>query len=352
MPKQQRKIKFSEVLTALLDTNKPFPPMYLHQFSDLSAQDFATLKKSWPTIKVERRQSLMTDLEALMEADTTVAFEDMSRLALKDSDPQVRSTAVRLLWDTPQRSLVPILIGILNNDPDFSVRAAAATALGLYISLGELEELDSSLLNTIEEALLAAVAGSDDKLVRRRALESLGFSSRPEVTQLIQTAYDSGEKDWIESALFAIGRTADPIWSEAVMKMFDSPIEAVQMEAITAAGQLELSEARQPLLDILETASGSEIHDTAIWSLSCIGGEGVRDILEAMLEEIDDDDEESFLNEALENLDFHEEMSVLDLLDVDLEHEEARVIDLSELQEEDEEEIIELKPEKKGKKNK
>ncbi len=46
--------------------------------------------------------------------------------------------------------------------------------------------------------------------------EALGFSSRPEVPDLIRQAYAIGQPEWMESSLFAMGRSADSIWETAV----------------------------------------------------------------------------------------------------------------------------------------
>ena len=69
----------------------------------------------------------------------------------------------------------------LNNDEDVEVRAAAANALGQFVYLGELEKIPAELHHKIEDELLEATTASNEKLIRRRALESLGYSGREEV---------------------------------------------------------------------------------------------------------------------------------------------------------------------------
>ena len=64
------------------------------------------------------------------------------------------------------------------------------------------------------------------------------------------------------------------------------------------------------------------MHSAAIWALSQTGGERVRQVLEDLLENAEDDEDAEFLDEALENLALTEDMqlfSVLDLADEDLE---------------------------------
>ena len=44
------KVQFSEVMAALLDNSRPFPPTYLYELSDLGESDLVTLKRHWAVI--------------------------------------------------------------------------------------------------------------------------------------------------------------------------------------------------------------------------------------------------------------------------------------------------------------
>ncbi len=69
------------------------------------------------------------------------------------------------------------------------------------------------------------------------------------------------------------------------------PRISVQVDAIHAAGELALEEARKPLLERLEEGiEDEEVFLEIVWALSSIGGEGVRHALEKLLEDTDDDD--------------------------------------------------------------
>jgi HEAT repeat protein len=204
----------------------------------------------------------------------------------------------------------------MEEDPDANTRAAAATALGLFIYLGEIEEIPEDIWHQVEESLLKVHAGQDDILVRRRALESLGFSGRPEVPELIRAAYASADTDWVSSSLYAIGRSADNAWEPEVIRMLRYPKANVQLEAVRAAGSLELEKSRRILLDLLEEeAQDSEIRAAVFWSLSQIGGEEVRETLETILEETEDEEEAGILEDALDNLSFTEDVGLYGLFD-------------------------------------
>lgn len=274
-------IPFRQMLDALLNEEIPLNPRYLYRLSDLNPAELAELKVAWANVSVWRRQALMEDLEVLGENDYLLSYEAIGRLALRDEDPQVRTTAIRLLWDYEDQDLGRIYLELLEVDSDVKVRAAAASALGKYVYLGEVEELPEELDHEIAEQLLRTTQGQDEILVRRRALESLGYSSRDEVPKLIQEAYDSGQRDWIASSLYAMGRSANEVWSEQVLSKINSPYPAVRTEAARAAGELELTDATPSLLELLDD-DNVDVRSAAIWSLSQIGGPGVRTILEEM----------------------------------------------------------------------
>lgn len=307
-----------EVLTALLNTNSPFPPRLLHRFSDIAPADLSAVKAIWLQVTDNRRQAILEDLEDLVDSDTLTSFEDLARFALTDPLPTVRMPAIRLLWECVDSQLASTLIGILKNDADLQVRATAASALGQYIYYGEMEEIPEKTLHQVEDALLETIYGTDHLEVRRRALEALGFSSRDELTHLVENAYADKDPKWLISALCAMGRSANEKWAEKILNHLNHSNPDVQLEAVRAAGELSIVEARSEILDLLETEDlDFDVRSAAIWSLSQIGGENVRDTLERMMEETDDDEEIEILEDALENLSFTEDMASFDLLDVE-----------------------------------
>lgn len=308
-------IPFQELLDALLDESTPFHPRYLYRLSDLSHDDFDRFQETWPRVPLWRRQALMEDVEELGENNYLLSFDALARLALLDENAKVRAHAVRTLWEYEDDELIPVFLDLLERDADAEVRSAAATGLGKYIFLREIEEIDQDTFRRIEDILLRVVAGSDEIEVRRHALESLGYSSREEVPVLILAAYETENKDWLASALFAMGRSANEAWETHVIDMFDHTIPDIRMEAARAAGELELEEAVDPLIELLDDAD-QDVRFAAAWSLSRIGGEGVREILEEMQESAEDEEEVDFLEDALENLTFTEDMALFGLLDI------------------------------------
>lgn len=316
-------VDFQFVLDALLNKDAPFPPTLLYELSSIQPDEINSLTAVWPEIMLERRRALLEDLESLTERDNLLDFDDIGRIALQDPDAQICINAMRLLWQAEDKHLVPQLIDFLKTHSEESVRTAAALALGPYVYLGEIDKLPAKLLHEIEEELLHAARQDPSELVRQRALESLGYSGRPEVPTILQAAYDSEEIAWLESALSAMGHSADDKWEPAVIKKLDHPDLSVQLAAVHAAGELMLDRARGHLLDMIEEEIFDEdLHTEVVWALSQIGGEGVRTAFETLIEMTKDPDETDLLEDALDNLSFSEDEILFDLMDIDPENQD------------------------------
>ncbi len=315
--KKEKLAPFSQVIKALLDEENPFPARLLYRLSDMSDIETLLLEQTWPQLPVHRRQAVMEDVQEFNEDDYLLNYLKVGLLAARDPDPIVRRLAVLTLTEYEEDNvIVPLFVRMAESDSDATVRAAAAAGLGGAVEQGELEELPASLLHQAEECLLRISNGQDAKMVRLKALEALGFSSREDVKPLIKAAYQSQDSEWLASALTAMGRSYDREWAGDVMAALNDTHPAVLQEAVTAAGELELEDSRPVLLSLLKKKERN-VRQAAIWALSQIGGNDVRGILEKMLESTTDEDESDLLDAALENLEFTEGFGDFDILSLD-----------------------------------
>jgi len=310
-------IPFQKVLDTLLDESKDIPRRYLSEFSDIEPVSLQALKETWPRIDLDRKVLLLDKLNALANEDTLVSFDDLGRALLRDDDPQVRIRAMRLLIECEDHRLVPTYIDLLTNDEEVAVRAEAASTLGIFVQLGEFDDIPDEVHHHIEDVLLEVLNGEEESPVRRRSLEALGFSSRAEVPVVIESSYNRQDPDWKASAIFAMGRSSDKRWADKVLRSLVSENRSVRLAAVQASGELELDAARPLLLNLLEEELDDVIAGAAIWSLSQIGGEDVRLYIQNLLDNVEDDAQATFLEEALDNLAFTEDRSIFDMLAFD-----------------------------------
>ena len=325
---------FQTILDSLIASGKDFPRRYLQHFSDIGSLELKTTLEVWPRVTLDRKLSLLEGLSSLAEKDTLVNFDDFARSILDDADASVRVQAIRLLGECEDVKLVPVYIGLLKNDPDGNVRAEAANALNLFVDLGELDEIPEEVYGEAQSALLESARSEKETRVRRHALESLGWSSNPEVVELIESAFEQENIDWKVSALIAMGRSADDRWEDRVLRCLLDDDDRLRKAAVQSAGMLGFKSARLPLLRMLESEDNSEVISAAIWSLSQIGGEDVQLYIENLIDQTEDEDLIEFLEDALDNLAFTEDLDRFELMSFDPD-------DIEDLQEIDDLEALE-----------
>lgn len=311
-----KSVPFSTVLTALEDTSRAFPKRYIEEFSDLSPANLDALMQVWPRVPQTRKHQVLQRMVEQFEEDFLLSFDDLAIRLLEDPDGQVRLYALQLLNETTDTRLLPRLTQMTTADPEPASRARAADLLGQFVMLGEMEEIAPELLEQAVTCLLTAARDPNGEIARA-ALESLGYSSRSEVPPLIEAALRHRDPRWQASALTAIGRSADTRWQEQVLESLLSEEQPVRLAAVRAAGQLQLAPARQPLLNMLEGEEDDEVLQALIWSLSLIGGEDVREYIQTLMDDTDDEDLLEFLEMALLNLDFTEDAESFDMMAYD-----------------------------------
>ena len=313
----EARASLQKALTELAEGTRNLSGRSLQEFSDLDSASLDAVSAAWARIPSDRKRMLLDGLRQLSDESTLVSFDELARLLLADRESQIRARAIRLLDESHDPKLVAPFIKILTGDADAETRAEAATALGRYVELGELEEIPAPLYHQVEDALLRTANGEDAIAVRRNALESLGYSGRQEVMTLIESAFRRENPDWQASALFAMGRSSDERWEDHVLSRLDDLNPVVRLAAVEAAGQLRLAAARPLLFEVLEDEDEDEISSAALWSLSQIGGEDARLYLQNLLDLAEDEEQVQFLEDALDNLEFTDELNRFDLMSID-----------------------------------
>jgi HEAT repeat protein len=96
--------------------------------------------------------------------------------------------------------------------------------------------------------------------------------------------------------------------------MLHSNLPLLRSEAAHASGELEIAEAVPQLLELLDDPDDNT-RQASIWSLSQIGGEGVRETLQTLYDEADSDQELELLESALDNLTFNEGLQLMPMFD-------------------------------------
>jgi len=314
MPKSSSKA-FSRTMHDLANEKHPPAKDDLHQLSDLSSDQLKEFKSLWSHIPASRRLTIMTALGKYAEEIFELDINAVSRVVLTDSDGLVRAAAIHNLWEDESPDLIAPFLNMLVNDPQPETRAAAATALSMFVSLGEIEVIDESLKHKVEEALLGVFNGGDIPDVRRHALESAGFSESQEVAEAIRKAYNDRDESFKISALVAMGRSLDHQWNPIVIHELENMNPRIRFEAARAAGELQLRDAVQALGELTRDVE-VEVQEIVIWALGEIGGEDAREILAKLLKRAKGERAE-LIDEALANAELVDDIAEFDLLATD-----------------------------------
>src|SRR5690606_29060201 len=299
------KPEISETIAALqmlraAEGQAPVSATIYYGLSGLTSEELAEIMPVWQALADDERRRIIRFMVDVGEVNFDLDYVEFGNAALQDPDAEVREAAIELLFDDMSIEHMDRLLELAQWDEAPSVRAAAVGALGRFILAGEYEEIPASAATRAEEVAISLWSNdSEDVDVRRRALEAIANSSHEIVPEAIEEAYQSFETRMRVSALFAMGRTNDRMWSEYVMRELNSDDPEMRYEAARAAGELSLRKAVQSLIR-LASGSDREIAEVAIWSLGEIGGEQAKRAL-SMLAQQAEQAEDDELVEAVED---------------------------------------------------
>ena len=217
-------------------------------------------------------------------------FEPIYCRLMEDDSPKVRQAAIVAMWELADPRHIDLLINRAETDPNVEVRGKAASVLGIYIYEAVVNEsLEESKYLAIRRFLLDMARDADEALlVRRMAIEALSFENSDDTQDLIAWAYEHPEKEVKMSAVFAMGRSQNPIWHDTILDELDAKERQLRLEAVNAASEAELS-AATPKLRNLATCSDKELRTAAIWALAHTRGPGAIETLEMCALEEDDE---------------------------------------------------------------
>ena len=297
--------ELDELFSLLIDEEQLLPIEELSALSDLDTRQLDRFLSCWQSLSPQRRRTLLATLGQQADEHVELLFDSINCLGLDDPDPTIRMIAIGNLWESTDPSLPAAFLTALNEDSSIIVRAAAADALGRFVLLTELEDDSLTESDQIVDDLLRTIRDGASSELHRACVKSLGFSSREEAQAIIADAYLSEDEDLVQSALIAMGRSANPVWRPEILQELLHPSPLIRAEAARAAGELELHDAAQSLVELLEDVSDEVIH-IAIWSLGQLGSDVARTALLNIQASAPDPETVKKADEALEHLAFLE----------------------------------------------
>lgn len=266
----------------------------------LSESEIEKVKPIWEALPLNIRQNFLETAVDMADKDYTLDYRNFGLIARHDSDPKARMSAIQLFMRDEDVEILSVLQNIAKEDEDVLVRATAISGLGMFVLLGEYEEIPRDKTLSVQETLAGFWNDSTESLeVRRRALESLANSQHPLVPDAIQVAYDSDDKLLNISAIVAMGRTYDEKWHDIVLSELENEDAKMRYEAVRASGELSLAKA-VPMLAQIMREDDREMKLMVVWALGEIASKQATRVLDDIASELLEDDDEE-LNEAVED---------------------------------------------------
>jgi HEAT repeat protein len=255
----------------------------IQALAHLDRDDLARLRFVWDGLDSGHRIGLLNRLHQWEEANHRLEFNAIYRLGLDDLDARVRNTAIRSVVEDRAPELLARLSQLATGDPDADVREAAAAGLAPFALRAELGELHPSDAELVERALFSVLDRAEEPSeVRGAALASLGYLDTVKVAEEIQAAFE--DPALRQSALRAMGRSANPTWLDALRLEATSESPATRAEVARASGEMADERAVAFLADMVDDPV-IDVRLAAIAALGQIGGEEAREALIYALED-------------------------------------------------------------------
>jgi len=276
-------MEFVSYLDGLKDPATQLSVTGLQQLDALEPEQAEAFRSAWPEIVLERRRQVIHQLVELTEDSIDLNFDAVFFAAMEDGDAAVRRDAVRGLWEYEESDLIPSLLRLLERDEETEVRAEAALALGRFVLLSALGNLREHHYQKVEQGLRWTIENElEVEEVRARALEAVGASCRPWVSEAIEEAYGGEVVRLKISALHAMGRSCEPRWLPVLIEELANGDPEARYEAATALGSLANRKAVDHLAPVLDD-SDPAVQEAAIMALGQIGGSEAKALLRPLL---------------------------------------------------------------------
>jgi HEAT repeat protein len=300
MPRQteEERADFARAMRSVAEQG-PMPQAEVDALSMLEGGDLDRFRQVWAALPAGTRARLIRALRAVAEEQLRLDFSSLNRLALEDADAQVRLAGVDSALEDRSPALVLKLLELLTSDPSVDVRWATAEDLARFTLLAELEDLDPELTAALRRRLReVAHDESQAPRVRASALAALGYFSDMDIAEELAAGFSN--PDLRLGAVRAMGRSADPRWTDRLMPVLGSGDPQLRLEAARALGEIEDERAVTPLVELVDDPD-PDVRHAVIEALGHIGSEDAREVLLYLAESPEDEIREA-AEHALEEL--------------------------------------------------
>ena len=300
MAQKGKRANFDDVLKMVREHPEDVFSRHARMLSDLSVEKTAKLRSVLSEMPAESRNRFYSGMHQIFPEFYEYNFAPIAEVGLDDPDGDIRAMSINTLSLEDSREIGDRLLRAAEEDPAETAQIAAINVLGQYMLSEVLEEpipVPGENLHKVLEKLIEHKTPA----VRRAAIVSYAVSETARVNELIRGYLAGNNRDELISALRAVSISMNEDFSQSVLELINHDDEDIMMEAIRAAGVLQLKEALPVLYELLSRfdSISPELLLTTANAVAEIGDESSIDVLETLGEAVVDMDED--ITEAIDD---------------------------------------------------
>ena len=300
MAHKSSRTNFDNVLQMVRDDPKLVFGRYARMLSDLSAEKAAKLGAVLEGLTPERRAAFYQGMKETHHESFEYDFSPIAKIGLEDADGEIRADAIEILGLEDSRETGARILDAARSDPSEKAQITAIDVLGQYMledDLGGTIPVDRKKLREALEKLIENKSAA----VRRAAVVAYAVSETKRVNEIIRGYLAGNDRDELIAALRAISISMNEDFSGSVLELLEHDDEEIVIEAIRAAGALQIKEALPALYEMISRFDRitPDLLLAAVGAVAEIGDESGMDVLETLGEAAVDMDDE--ITEAVDD---------------------------------------------------
>lgn len=293
MASKSGRTNFDNVLIMVKDHPENVFEKHARMLSDLNAERAARLRMVLAELAAEPRAAFYQGMHKSCMNYFEYDFTPIAKIGIEDPDGAIRAASIHVLGFEDSREIGSLILQKALEDPDERTQIAAIEILGQYMYESAIENRIPVSKGKLHETLEKLIENKN-KAIRRAAVVSYAISEKERVKEIISGYLAGTDREELIAGLTAVRHALGEDWDESVLELMRHEDEDVSIEAIRAAGALQMKEALPALYEILSRFDriSPDLLITAAEAVAEIGDEGSLDVLETLGEAVVDMDSE------------------------------------------------------------
>ena len=311
MAKNNGRTRMENVLQMIREDPERAFEKYPRMLSDLTPERITELRSVLSELTAEKKAVFYGQMVRFGQEYLEYNYTPIAEIGLDDENGEIRAASIRMLGFEDSREIGRKLLRAAVNDPEPKARIAAIEILGQYMMEAEFGERipvsEKALIDTLDKLI-----DDENPGIRLAAMVAYAVSETERVKEKISSCFQGNQREDLIAALNAARISLNGDWNRSVLKHIRHSDEDISLEAIRAAGALQLREALPALYEIVSHFDriSPEMLMTVTNAIAEIGDEGSLDVLEILGEAAVDMDAEitDAIDDSIDTLNMAVEM--------------------------------------------